>query len=78
MPCVLFPLCGSLKKNNRETKLLMMFSVTVDCFLVILYSNTTPKLQIKAVEVGKDKRLSFAGRRVYPESRKTQTTRGEK
>ena len=35
------------------------------------FSNTSQKLQIEAVETGEDKGLSSAGRRVYPESRKT-------
>ena len=50
-------------------------SVLAFDFFVIFFphtfSNTSQKLQIEAVETGEDKGLSFAGRRVYPESRKT-------
>lgn len=47
-------------------------------FFLRLFSNTTQKLQIEAVETGEDKRLPSAGGRVYPESRETEATGREK
>ena len=42
-----------------------------DLFFPHILSNTSQKLQVEAVETREDKGLSSAGRRVYPESRKT-------
>lgn len=42
-----------------------------DFFFPHIFSNTSQKLQVEAVETREDKGLSSAGRRVYPESRKT-------